>query len=389
MNKSPLELAEVVRRFVGPYKEQFGPLMLPSHHRALQDIAGCMTEAMGGGRYHCHDCSETFWSYHGCRNRSCPKCHGRQIADWLTRRSAEILPCTYFHLVATVPSELRTLFLRHQKTLYGLLMKMVAEAARDLAAEKRYVGAEVGILAVLHTWTGQLHHHPHVHMLVTGGGVTEDGTAWHDAPNEFLVPVKRLSPLIARRFAEALQKRHPDLFRQIPADVWSRPWCSYCKPYGTGKDAVLQYLARYVFRIAITNHRLISMDESHVTLRYKDHDTSQWKTERVEGVQFLRRFLLHVLPKGLHKVRYYGLWHPCKRHRQAQARLLLELTTAPVADDDMSLVADLATEALEQSSLESHEHRVKCPKCGGTNVLLFETIRRRKVEMVTWATGGP
>ena len=167
MNKSPLELADVVRRFAGPYKEQFGHLMLPSHRRVLQDIAGCMTEAMGGGRYHCHDCHETFWRYHGCRNRSCPKCHGRQMADWLTRRSAEILPCTYFHLVATVPSELRTLFLRHQKILYGLLMKMAAEAVRDLAAEERYVGAEVGILAVLHTWTGRLHHHPHVHMLVT------------------------------------------------------------------------------------------------------------------------------------------------------------------------------------------------------------------------------
>jgi Zn finger protein HypA/HybF involved in hydrogenase expression len=389
MHKTPLELADVVRRFVGPYREQFGPLMLPSHHRALEDITRCMTEAMGGGRYHCQDCNETFWSYHGCRNRSCPKCHGRQIADWLTARSAEILPCRYFHLVATVPSELRTLFLQHQKTLYGLLMKMAAEAVRDLAAEERYVGAEVGILAVLHTWTGRLHHHPHVHMLVTGGGVTEDGTAWQEAPNEFLVPVKRLSPVIAERFAEALQKGYPDLFQQIPANAWSREWCSYCKPYGTGKEAVLHYLARYVFRIALTNHRLISMDESHVTLRYKDRDTRQWKTERIEGVQFLRRFLLHVLPKGLHKVRYYGLWHPCKKDRQTQARLLLELTTAPVADNEVPLVGDLAAEALGQSSLESHDHRVKCPKCGGTNVLLFETIPRRKADRVPWPTRGP
>jgi len=389
MNKPPLELADVVRRFVGPYQEQFGDLMLPSHHRALQDIARCMTEAMGGGRYHCQDCQETFWSYHGCRNRSCPKCHGRQMADWLTDRSAEILPCRYFHLVATVPRELRTLFLRHQKTLYGLLMKMAAEAVRDLAAETRYVGAEVGILAVLHTWTGRLHHHPHVHMLVTGGGVTEDGTAWQEAPNQFLVPVRRLSPRIARRFAEALQKGHPDLFQEIPANVWNREWCSYCKPYGTGKDAVLRYLARYVFRIAITNRRLITMDETYVTLRYKDQDTGQWKTERIAGVQFLRRFLLHVLPKGLHKVRYYGLWHPGKKDRQAQARLLLELTTAPVPDPEVPLVGDLAAEALGQSRLESHDHRVKCPKCGGTNVLLFETIRRRKVDMVTGPTGGP
>jgi hypothetical protein len=226
-------------------------------------------------------------------------------------------------------------------------------------------------------------------MLVTGGGVTKDGTAWHEAPNDFLVPVKRLSPMIAKQFAEALQKRHPDLFKQIPGNAWKREWCSYGKPYGTGQDAVLQYLARYVFRIAITNRRLISMDESHVTFQYKDHETGQWKTERIEGVQFLRRFLFHVLPKGFHKVRYYGLWHPCRRDRQARARLLLELTAAPVADNDVALAADLAEQALAQSSLESHDHSVKCPKCGGTNVLRLETIRRRKAQMLPWPTGGP
>ena len=388
MTKPQLELADVVRRFIDPYEEQFGPLMLPSHHRALQDIAACMTEAMGGEHYHCHECNEAFWIYHGCRNRSCPKCHGRQIAQWLKSRSAEVLPCRYFHLVATVPSELRNLFLRHQKTLYGLLMKTAAESVRDLAAEERFVGAEVGILAVLHTWTGQLHHHPHVHMLVTGGGVTADGTAWHEAPKDFLVPVRKLSPMIAKRLAAALQKEHPELFEQIPDTLWRREWCSYCKPYGKGQDAVLNYLARYVFRVALTNRRLIAMDESHVTLRYKDHDTGQWKTERIEGVQFLRRFLFHVLPKGLHKVRYYGLWHPCKKDRQAQARLLLELTTAPVADNDVPLVGDLAAEALAQNSLQSHDHGVQCPKCGGTNVLLFERIRRRKAHTVRWPTGG-
>jgi len=388
MTKPTIELADVVRRFINPYMKQFGPLMLPSHHRALQDIAACMTEAMGGEHYHCHECNEAFWIYRGCRNRSCPKCHGRQIAQWLKARSAEVLPCRYFHLIATVPSELRNLFLRHQKTLYGLLMKTAAESVRDLAAEERFVGAEVGILAVLHTWTGQLHHHPHVHMLVTGGGVTADGTAWHEAPKDFLVPVRKLSPMIAKRLAAALQKEHPELFEQIPDTLWRREWCSYCKPYGKGQDAVLNYLARYVFRVALTNRRLIAMDESHVTLRYKDHDTGQWKTERIEGVQFLRRFLFHVLPKGLHKVRYYGLWHPCKKDRQAQARLLLELTTAPVADNDVPLVGDLAAEALAQNSLQSHDHGVQCPKCGGTNVLLFERIRRRKAHTVRWPTGG-
>jgi hypothetical protein len=377
MTKPPIELADVVRRFLGAYQEQFSHLMLPSHHRTLQDIAQCMTEAMGGGRYQCNDCHERFWCYHGCRNRSCPKCHGRQISEWLQSRSTEVLPCRYFHLIATVPSELRSLFLRHQKTLYGLLIKTAAESVRDLAAEKRFVGAEVGILAVLHTWTGQLHHHPHVHMLVTGGGVTADGAAWHEAPKDFLVPVKKLSPMITKRFAAALQKGHPELFEQIPEKVWNQPWCSYCKPYGKGQDAVLNYLARYVFRVALTNRRLIAMDETHVTLRYKDHKTDQWRTIRLEGVQFLRRFLFHVLPKGFHKVRYYGLWHPCKRDRQARARLLLELTTMPVAHSPVVLIGDIADEALGQSDLQSCGQVVKCPKCGSMNVHRIDTIGRR------------
>ena len=382
MTKPQLELADVVRRFADPYKQQFGDLMLPSHHRALQDIVQCMTETMGGDRYHCKDCDETFWCYHGCRNRSCPKCHGRQIKEWLKSRSVEVLPCRYFHIIATVPSELRSLFLRHQKTLYGLLMKTAAESVRDLAAEKRFVGAQVGILAVLHTWTGQLHHHPHVHMLVTGGGVTADGTAWHAAPKKFLVPVRKLSRMIAKRFAAALQKDHPELLEQIPDKVWNQPWCSYSKPYGKGQDAVLNYLARYVFRVALTNRRLMAMDETHVTLRYKDPDTGQWRTVRLEGVQFLRRFLFHVLPKGFHKVRYYGLWHPCKRDQQARARLLLELTTTPATHSAVVLMADIVDEALEQSVLASQDHGVKCPKCGSMNVYQIDTIRRRNPRVV-------
>jgi len=382
MTNPKIELADVIRRFLGPYQEKFGDLMLPSHHRALQDIAQCMTETMGGGRYHCNDCDETFWCYHGFRNRSCPKCHGRQISQWLKSRSTEILPCRYFHIIATVPSELRNLFLRYQKTLYGLLMKTAAESVRDLAAEKRFVGAEVGILAVLHTWTGQLHHHPHVHMLVTGGGVTTDGAAWHEAPKDFLVPVRKLSPMIAKRFAVALQTDHPELFEQIPDMLWRREWCSYCKPYGKGQDAVLNYLARYVFRVALTNRRLMAMDETHVTFQYKDHRTGQLRTLRLEGVQFLRRFLFHVLPKGFHKVRYYGLSHPCKRDRQARARLLLELTTAPATYNPEILMSDIVDKALEQSALASDDHRLKCPKCGSINVYQIDTLRRRNPMVV-------
>ena len=383
MARYELELADVVRRFQGPYEAQFGALMLPSHRRALHDIADCMTPAMGGGRYRCNDCDHDFWCYHGCRNRSCPKCHGRQTADWLETRTAQLLPCEYFHLTATVPPELRPLCLRHQKIFYGLLMKTAAEAVRDLAAEKRFVGAQVGILAALHTWTGQLHHHPHVHMLVTGGGVSDDGAAWHEAPSGFLVPVKKLSPMIADRFAKALRKDHPELYAQVPPKAWKRAWCSYCKPCGSGKDAVLRYLSRYVFRIALSNSRLLAMDDTHVTFRYKVRETGLWKTERVPGVEFLRRFLLHVLPKGFHKVRYYGLWHPAKQLQQANARLLLELAQPVTEGTQVLRLADLAEKALALSDLEAHGDAVKCPKCRSVNLRLLNKLRRGSTAMVS------
>ena len=218
-------------------------------------------------------------------------------------------------------------------------------------------------------------------MLVTGGGVTADGTAWHAAPKRFLVPVKKLSRMIAQRFAAALQKDHPELFEQIPAKLWNQPWCSYSKPYGKGQHAVLNYLARYVFRVALTNRRLMAMDETHVTFQYKDHDTRQWRTVRLEGVQFLRRFLFHVLPKGFHKVRYYGLWHPCKRDRQARARLLLELTT-PATPSPAILMANIVEKTLEQSALASDDHGVQCPKCGSMNVYRIDTLPRRNLMVV-------
>jgi Zn finger protein HypA/HybF involved in hydrogenase expression len=371
MNAKPIEIADVVNRFIEPYRRQYGQQMLPSHRRAINDIRACMTPAMGGGRYRCRNCNETFWSHHGCRNRACPKCHGRQIARWLEQRTAELLPCDYFHLVATVPAELRGLFLRNQKLLYGLLMKTVASTVSELAALKCYIGAVPAILAVLHTWTGQLHYHPHVHLLVSGGGLDKDGSIWREARYKFLVPVKKLSPMISQRFAEALQKERPDLFTQIPAKVWKKEWCSFCKPAGNGREAVLQYLSRYVFRIAITRNRILSMDESHVSFRYKHSHTGKWYTERITGVEFIRRFLLHVLPRGFHKVRYYGLWSAPNQSRHRAARIKLQLlrhesTPAPL------MVSDIVEDALSSSELEIHAFVVKCPRCKSTDLQLLE-----------------
>jgi len=376
MNDNRIELADVVRRFRGDYVAQFGHLMMPSQKKALADIAACMTAGMGGHQYRCRDCDHTFWVYHGCRNRACPACHGRRMRDWLEAREAELLPCEYYHLVATVPQELRHLFLSEQKLTYSLLMRTVAGAVIDLTRDRKYLGGTPGILMVLHTWTGQMQYHPHAHLLVTGGGVTDDGQSWREPPGPFLVPVKALSKLIAARFRDGLKMAKPEAFALVPRKTWKREWCSFCKHYGRGRRAVLDYLARYAFRIAITNTRILAMDDTHVTFKYKQRDKEGWETCRLTGVEFLRRFLMHVLPKGFHKLRYYGLWHPSKRHLERRARLLLSLR-APLRPAECLLIADVATEANRLSEGENAPHEgflPSCPHCGSHRV---EHLRQR------------
>jgi len=271
--KADVELADVVRRFAAKYTSQYGRTMMPSQKRALADIAACCTRELGGRLYRCDDCQETFWRYHCCRNRACPKCHGSQTRRWLEGRQVELLPCDYFHAVVTVPPELHGLFRRHQKVMYGLLMQVAAEAVRELCAGKRHLGALPGILGVLHTWNGRLGYHPHVHLLITGGGIAADGQHWKPARGEFLVPVALLSRKIAAKFREALKAKAPTLLAGTPNSVWRREWVSFVKHYGHGNQAVLNYLSRYVFRTAISNARILGMDQTDVTFRFKDRHT--------------------------------------------------------------------------------------------------------------------
>jgi hypothetical protein len=355
--------------------------MLPSQTRALADIAACCTKQLGGKRYHCNDCRESFWHFHCCRNRACPKCHGAQTRQWLEKREVEILPCDYFHAVATVPSQLRNTFRYDQKFMYGLLMRVAVQAVKELCAMKRHMGGLPGILALLHTWNGELEYHPHVHMLITGGGITSDGQSWQPTRGEFLVPVRALSRKIAILFRDALEKHKPNLFANLPKCIWDLPWVSFCKHYGRGNDAVLKYLSRYVFRTAISNARILSMDRTHVTFRYKHRSTDTWRTRRLTGVEFLRRFLLHVLPRGFHKVRYYGLWHHSKRPLSAQAWLLL-LLDRPTEDATSPSIADLlaATNHETPESNPVHHDRPhdtpRCPHCGGTRTTLLAEYTR-------------
>jgi hypothetical protein len=264
--------------------------------------------------------------------------------------------------------------------MYGLLMKVAAEAVKKLCANKRHLGALPGILSVLHTWNGELGYHLHVHMLITGGGITPDGEHFESARGKFLVPVEVLSRKIAATFRQTLEKEKPALFARIPERVWHREWVSFCKPYGHGNDAVLKYLSRYVFRAAISNARILGMDDTHVTFRWKDRNAKTWRTTRLPGVEFLRRFLQHVLPRGFHKVRYYGLWHPSKRDLASRAWLLLILhrptdVAGPVKILDLVEALHQLVEILDGQYIgDEDDDRADtpcCPHCGSAHTRIL------------------
>ena len=353
-----IEIADVFRAFADDYLSAHGAAMPSSHRRAIADILACRTQALGGHLWGCDECSHEVFSYHSCKNRCCPKCHTKQTEEWLAARTAEMLPTDYFHVTVTVPEELRALLRANQRDGYALLMKAAADAIIELARDRDFVGGTVGVLAVLHTWTQQLAYHPHVHCLVTGGGVSDDGRDWYPARKAFLVPYKALANLVRGKLKALLTKKRPDLI--APDAAWSKPWVVHITHWGQGKQAVLRYLARYVFRIAITNTRIVALGERTVTIRYRQRKSSRWRTCRLQGHEFLRRFLQHVLPKGFHKIRYSGLWHPSRRDSAAQARLLLELThtTPPAAE----AAASTDRKVRDQGTANSAQPRV-CPHC--------------------------
>jgi hypothetical protein len=307
------ELADVLRRHGQAYRSRYAESILPSHRRAMVDIEACRTEALGGQMYRCDRCGRSHPAYHSCRNRSCPKCHRTDTQRWLHDRQKELLPVGYFHLTFTLPPALYPLVRSHQRILHGVLMKAAAHPLMTLARDPKFLGGRIGILAVLHTWGGALNHHPHVHLLVPAGGLSPDGARWIPSHAKFLVPVRALSILFRARFLALARKALPAV--HFPESVWNKKWVVYCKPAAQGSARVLQYLARYVHRIAITNARILAVDDRSVTFRYKDSRVGgRWKTMTLDGTEFLRRFLQHVLPQGSHKVRYYGFLSPSQRH---------------------------------------------------------------------------
>jgi len=367
-----IEIAEVFRRFAADYLAAHGASMLPSHRRAIDDIVNCRTAALGGQVWRCEACNTEVFSYHSCGNRSCPKCHTAQTQAWLERRQAELLPVPYFHITITVPAELRDVLRANQRDGYGVLMQACAAAIIELARDPRYVGGTVAVLAVLHTWTQQLSFHPHVHCLVSGGGISDDTTTWHPARHNFLVPIKALAKLVRGKFKALLRRKCPDL--TIPDAVWRTPWILHVTAWGNGEQAVLDYLARYVFRVALTNARIVGLDGQAVTIQYKERKTGRRRTCRLSGEEFMRRFLQHVLPRGFHKVRYSGLWHPRQRANAARVRQMLQLRAPPEPDPPQELVLP----SLDQSDTEPMpliEPRI-CPHCQNGRLLFIRVLPR-------------
>lgn len=317
-----VELADIVKAHGDDYLRRHGERMLHSHKRALFAIEHCRTVVMGGHIAECEECGHQNYSYHSCKNRSCPKCHGDDTKRWLEQREAELLPVRYFHLVFTLPSALREIVRSHQKALYAILMQAAAETLMGIGLDPRHVGGKLGIIAVLHTWTRALEHHPHVHLLVPAGGLDKDNV-WHRArKKKFLVPVRALSQGFRGRFMTLARKALPEV--SFPKEAWDKEWVVFCKPTFNRAKKVLRYLGRYVHRIAITNNRILSLDNGTITFRCQNSDTRQWRTMSLPANEFLRRFLQHVLPLGFHKVRYYGLLSPRNRTTLKRLQLLLE-----------------------------------------------------------------
>jgi len=326
-----IELAEIIRRYGDAYRAQRETSLSGTQRRVMQAITACRTAALGGHVEACDDCGHQRISYNSCRNRHCPKCQSLARAQWIEDRQAELLPCPYFHVVFTLPEEIAAIAYQNKAVVYNILFAATANTLRTIAADPKHLGAEIGFFAVLHTWGQTLVHHPHLHCVVPGGGLSTDGERWVACRPGFFLPVRVLSRFFRRRFLELLQQafdrgeleffsaleelRQREAFRRYLDPLRLKEWIVYAKAPFAGPEQVLDYVGRYTHRVAISNNRLLDIEDEHVTFRYKDYrDGDTQKTMTLTAEEFIRRFLLHVLPQGLQRIRYYGFMG--NRYRQ-------------------------------------------------------------------------
>jgi hypothetical protein len=348
MSRPTLEVADIVRTAGNSFWEKYGSHFAWPHRKVLDAIVRCRTAALGGHLDQCVRCGHQAVSYNSCRNRHCPRCQGNARARWLAARSAELLPVPYFHIVFTLPHEFSALILQNKRLLYDLLFRTSAAALLELARDPRHLGAEIGFFGVLHTWGQNLQHHPHVHYIVPAGGLAPDGSRWIDSSHRFFLPVKALSKIFREKFSDELrelfqqgrlqfhnsleQLASPGSFSHLLWQLGRKDWVVYAKPPFGGAEHVLNYLARYTHRVAISNHRLVAFENQRVSFSWRDYaHGGKNKVMTVPADEFLRRFLLHVLPKGLVRIRHFGLFANRRRAASLQ-RCRSLLGTEPCAD---------------------------------------------------------
>jgi len=344
-----LEVADVFRQYGEAFLKRWGHTVSSQQRKALRDIGVCRTAALGGHLEHCDGCPHEVIAYNSCRNRSCPKCQSTARDRWLAERAKELLPVPYCHVVLTLPESLAMVVLQNAQLVYGLLFRAASQTLLEIAADPRHLGAKIGFLAVLHTWNQQLLHHPHLHCVVPAGGLAPDGSRWIRCRPKFFLPVKVLSRLFRGKFLALLRDafargklqfhgalrplREPARFHAFLRPLQDTEWVVYAKPPFGGPEYVLKYLARYTHRVAISNGRLLCLENGQVTFQWRDSkDNNQIKAMTLDAVEFIRRFLLHILPSGFVKIRHFGL---LSNRRRAAAlnncRALLPQPVAPTA----------------------------------------------------------
>jgi hypothetical protein len=385
VSRPALEVADIFRGHGSAWRQANAGHVSLGQLKVMSAIESCRTAALGGHVARCEKCAHTLIAYNSCRNRHCPKCQGAAAKEWLAEREAELLPVPYYHVVFTLPAAIADIAYQNKAAIYDLLFKASAETLVTIAADPKHLGARVGILSVLHTWGSALTHHPHVHMIVPGGGFSLDGSKWIACRPGFFLPVRVLSRLFRRLFLEKLVAAHQagelqffsnhgplmdaQAFAAYLAPLRNSEWAVYSKrPFGGPKE-VLRYLARYTHRVAISNRRLIACDDNGVTFKWKDYrleGPDRYKVMTLAINEFIRRFLIHVLPAGFHRIRYYGLLASGKRADNiARARELLAVPLLPV-------------DAIKAASTDANEPQTPqhpCPCCGG-RMIIIETFER-------------
>lgn len=352
-------IKDIFQTFGPEYVQRYGDHMPDDHRKVIDAIINCRTEYFGASIYQCEDCGQKHIVYCSCGNRHCPNCQHHKARQWLTKQMEKQLPGHHFMVTFTVPEEIRRFIRSHQRICYSAMFRASSETMKKLAADKKFIGGDLpGFMGVLHTWGRQLHYHPHIHYIVPGGALSSADGRWHPSRIDFFLPVKAMSKVFKAKFKDEMKKS--ELFAEIPSEVWQKAWVVNCQAVG-GSENTVKYLSSYVFKVAISNSRIIKVEDRNVFFKYRKNRSYRWRTMSLNVMEFLRRFLQNVLPSGLMKIRYYGFMHPSSSFSLQKVSTLIELAYG------FEVVKP-------ETGIEPFEFP-KCLHCGG-NLKYMASIRR-------------